>query len=317
MKVYVITLALLIIVLSGLAVLHRAMRNGAVKNGTSITNDKNSIWRIGRTVPGMIDLQKTKIDYINEDFNDIYFLDEKQILKYVPPPYSDERMDYFVRERGHNEDDIESATFWWHNGQLELRNMLVGYYPIDRTLERVLRDNLKMNNYQIENWNSIPNIPLVGDWIIRKGTSLEQQLADLSRCIKESVGSVITFEKKKVKREVLVTRSLHNLQPLSGQRYTISVYLNKISTKESHGGGTGTVYKFLHSLSNFLDIPIINEVGEYSDPVISWVYYIDNYYTFSHSLENRITRKILDNVSEQLPIEFTKEIREIDVWSVK
>ena len=312
MKVYVITLALLIIVLSGLAVLHRAIRNGAIKNGTSITNDKNSIWSIGRTVPGMIDLQKTKIDYINEDFNDIYFLDEKQILKYVPPPYSEERIDYFV-----NEDNIESATFWWHNGQLELRSMLVGYYPLDRTLKLVLRDNLHVNNYQIENCDNIPNIPLVGDWIIRKGTSLEQQLADLSRCIKESVGSVITFEKKKVKREVLVARSLHDLQPLSGQRHTISVYLNEISTEESNGGGTGTVYKFLHSLSSFLDIPIINEIGEYSDPVISWVYYIDNYYTFSHSLENRITRKILDNVSEQLPIEFTKEIREIDVWSVK
>ena len=194
---------------------------------------------------------------------------------------------------------------------------MVGYYPVDRTLERVLHDNLKMNNYQIENWNSIPNIPLVGDWIIRKGASLEQQLVDLSRCIKESVGSAITFEKKQVKREVLVARSLRDLQALSGQRYTISVYLNEISTKESHGGGTGTAYKFLHSLSRFLDIPIINEIRESSDPVISWVYYIDNHDTISHSLENRTTRKILDNVSEQLPIEFTKEIREIDVWSVK
>jgi hypothetical protein len=195
--------------------------------------------------------------------------------------------------------------------------MLVGYSPLDRTLKQVLRDNLKVNNYQIENCDSIPNIPLVGDWIIRKGTSLEQQLVDLSRCIKESVGSAITFEKKQVKRGVLVARSLHDLQSLSGKRYTISVYLNEISTKELNGGGTGTVYEFLHSLSSFLDIPIINEIGEYSDPVISWVYYIDDNNTLSHSLENRITRKILDNVSEQLPIVFTKEIREIDVWSVK
>lgn len=314
--IYIIALAILVAILTWLAVWNRATHKVVIESGTSKTKSENRDRSKARAVPGMI-LQKMKIDYINKNFNDIYFLDEKQVLKYVPPPYSIERTDYFVRECGHKrEENIESATFWWNNGQLELRSMMVGYSPLDRTLKQVLHYSLDVCNYQIENCDSIPNIPLVGDWIIRKGALLEQQLVDLSRCIKESVGSAITFEKKQVTKEVLVANSVHDFKAQSVKRYTVSVYLNEISTKESNGGGTGRISEFLHSLSRFLDIPIINEIEESSDPVISWVYYIDNNTTL-YSLRDRITRLILDNISGQLPIEFTGEIREIDIWSVK
>lgn len=219
---YIIALTIMATILSGLAVWKMAKCTTEADHGTSKTKTENRNWSKILVVPGILDLKKTKIEYINEDFEDIYFLDEKQVLKYVPPPYSDERMDYFVREHGYKRDDnIESATFWWNNGQLELRVIQVGQSPFDRTLREVLNQSLKVYNYQIENLDSIPRIPLVGDWIIRKGTTLEQQLADLSKCVKQSVGSTITFEKMQVKREVLVANSVHDSKLQSGRNSTV------------------------------------------------------------------------------------------------
>lgn len=315
---YVIALTILATVLSGFAVWKRATRDARTEYGTSKPKSENRYWSRTRAIPAMIDFQKTRIDYIDEDFDDIYFLDEKQVLKYVPPPYSDERMDYFVRECGHKrEDNIESATFWWDNGQLELRGVVVGQPPFDRTLREVLSQSLKVNNYQIENLDSIPKIPLVGDWIIRKGTTLEQQLAALSRCLKQSVGSAITFEKKQVKREVLVANSVHDLKLRSGRNSTVSVYSDSVSSERMAGGGAGTICKFLNALSKVLDIPVINEIGDANDLHISWTWYVSKHEITLDSLENPVIKKILANISSQVSIDFTEGSREIDVWFVK
>jgi len=272
----------------------------------------------GQVIPAMGDFQKTRIDYINKDFNDIYFLAEKQVVRYVPPPYSDERQDYLNRTHGFKlEYNIESATFWWHNGQLENGVVTVGYTPVDRTLKEVLLSNFKMNSYQIENSDSIPNIPLVGDWIIRKGTSLEQQLVGLSRCIKESVGSVITFEKKRVTREVLVVSSVHELRTQSGRERAVSVYSDSISDELICGGGAGAMSKFMNSLSGFLDVPIVNEVKDSNELVFSWIYYVGAQEIMVHSFQNPLIKKILANISTQVPIDFKMARQEVDVWSIK
>ncbi len=313
-----IVIVILIAVFIGMIILFNTISNISTNSDANVTDDKIHEQTGHVAIKPISGIERNKLNYIDEDFNDIYILEEKDILKYVPQPFSDERINYFVNEHGFSsKDNIESATFWWENDTLYLKSVQVGFTPTQRTLEQVLRRSIDIPFYKIDNWDSVPRIPLDGDWIIREGTTTDQQLDALTSCIQEHTNIPITFNKKQVTKEVLNAYGLNNKKPTSNKKYIVSVYINEISTRKSEGGGTGKTSEFLHSLSKFLNIPIISEIKESHDPIISWKYYLAKDEIPENTLNNPVIEKILFNISNQLPIEFKKETREINVWTIK
>jgi hypothetical protein len=301
---YIIAAAMLIIVLGGFTVLYRA-----------------TPWSISGAQKGVIAFKrKARLDYIDKDFDDIYFLDEEQLLKYVPPPYSKERMDYFVRERAfEHEDNIESATFWWDNGHLELRCMQVGFNPLHRTLEQVLINSLKIHNYQI-NSESIPKIPLDGDWIIRKGISTEQQLTALEDILAEEIGKNIRFEKRAVEREAIVVTGSFKYQRLAAAQDDrwILMFSGDFVDEDGGGGTADSVHDFIEAIGNRVNVPVIDQTEPSGQVKIPYLHYSSAYLSRIEDPNDKAEKliQLLDNISRQTNLQFKAETLPIEKWFV-
>jgi len=305
-----------------MAILYIAISNVSTKSNLNKTDDENSGWSKYFARKAFTGIERKEISYIDEDFNDIYFLKEKQILKYVPPPFSDERMDYFVREHGYKrEDNIESVTLWWDNGHLKLRCMQVGFNPVHRTLEQVLINSLRIHNYQIDNGGSIPKIPLDGDWIIRKGISTEQQLAALEDILAEEIGRNIRFEKRAVEQEAIVATGsfkYHRLPAAQDDRW-ILMFSGDFVDEDGGGGGTvDSVHEFLEAIGNCVNVPVIDQTESSGQVKIPYRHYNSAYLSYIEDPNEKAEKiiQLLDNISRQTNLQFKVETLPIEKWFV-
>jgi RNA polymerase sigma factor (sigma-70 family) len=258
-------------------------------------------------------------DAWQQRFDAVYKLKDGEVLRYIAPPFIDERAEYY-----HTEKILQSQAkaipkgpdlFVFkqaNNGQLQYTRCGFGFKQ--HSLQQILDDPLGFWRIEFEAPDELLNLNLPGDWTIREGVSREVLLAALEPILFKTTGRKIHFEKQTVERNVIVARGRAK-DPDSEPR--VQIYAEKSSVR---GGGTGSgnLRQLLGMVGEQLNTYIVNEAQvdpRYVD-LFDWTYYPDANYSKMGNRREELTDKVLKNLTTQMGLTFTHEQRPVNIWFV-
>ena len=252
-------------------------------------------------------------------FETAYQLKAGEVLRYIAPPFIDERLEYYRTEK-----TLQSQakaipagpdTFVFKqnkNGQLQQFECGFGFKQ--HSLEQILDDPLGFWRYEFEGPQNLLNLNLPGDWTIRDYANREALLAALEPIIFKSTRRKIHFEKRTVNRSVIVANGGAKI-PV--RQTKVQIYSEKQNVR---GGGTGSgnLQRLLGTVGEQLNTYIVDEAqtdSQYSN-LFEWAYYPDSNYLKMGNRREELTNKVLKNLSSQLGLTFTREQRSVEMWMI-
>lgn len=268
-----------------------------------------------------------------ERFDLVYRLEAGETLRWVRPPFIPERTKFFAPLRIRSDFSMsepvefdhvpESNLFLWNGREAK------DYWVNPTTLERLLKA-LGLTAKEIRGPFELLDLKLHGDWILRKESTTERRLKELSQILKKEFSQSISFSKQRIEEQVVVAHGQLNLQPIKHKEweaqalrhfpelpknYPVFVYTDsldgvrfRILYADTHLSG------LLQEVAELLHQPIVDET-ESSDIVVGWAIH--------HSVrreavldEPTIFDSLLENLAKQTSLEFTREKRASRVWVV-
>jgi hypothetical protein len=257
-----------------------------------------------------------------ERFDEIYRLDDGQILRRIAPPFIPERAEYYRHKHSHQASAISEPpdffTFHWDGA---LVNWGLGFTGGERPLDAVLRHNLSMGRDTFEGPEELLEIDVQGDWIVRKDSSVEQRLEALEKILEDETGREIRFVKRRVEREVIVAGGRYRFRGLPGKGRHGVVYMYSDIFDPDSGGGGGTaesVSEFLAALANRVGVPVIDRTESSGN----------NKIVYDHHRSSRLDRvtdeldrakkleMLLANLTKQTDLQFKISTEPVEIWFV-
>ncbi len=260
-------------------------------------------------------------------FDEVYHLDPGEAVRRVRPPYIPERNGFV--------EDIFKPTFDPHGAQNAAVDKLdtAAEMPVAMYLEfnsgtnRVERwtrsssdhawamDSLMVNLVGIEPANlelagPLAGIPLPGDWVIRRGATQQQRLDAMQRITAETPAA-FSAEKERLKRNVVVAHGHYSKDDFIDGIVRLSVYEDLNRTRESGEPGW-----FFRELGHMLNCPIVNEWDGSQGVHIEFNYFKIHTAGMNGDDDKNKRAEILKQLSEQMHIQLTEEIRDVDVWVI-
>ena len=251
--------------------------------------------------------------------NEVYFLEEGQVLKRIAPPFIPEREEYYRNEYSIRdiEEPPDSFTFQWDG---ELKNW--GYvFGTKKPLEYVLEHNLSLNRNSFEGPEELLKIDLPGDWIVRKDATEEQKLKALEVILAKEINRKIRFEKRTVERQAIVAIGNFQYRRLPEANDYRRIYMFSGDFDDYGSGDRGTadsVHEFLEVIGDHSGMPVIDQTESSAEVRIPY----RNYYSSAprwikdSAVKAEKIRQLLDNISLQTNLLFEVETRPIEKWFV-
>ena len=138
-----------------------------------------------------------------QKFNEVYRLDQGQILKRIAPPFIPERKEFYEQENPMQANAIPKPpaviTFHW-DGSLKIWSMTF-ISSKNNTLGGVLQRSLSINNDQYEGSKQVLDLLVPGDWIVRWPSSEEDRLKALEKILQKELGKNIHFVKRQTNQQ--------------------------------------------------------------------------------------------------------------------
>lgn len=268
---------------------------------------------------------KSKDTTWQEAFNQVYRLENDEIIKFVKAPYILERQNFCLKDFwGKNRFDpsVEFRfihyTFSW-NGQLQDSG---GYgwdaWPVVDVPALALQ--IEPYEYEMPNWIHPQRWYLPhGDWIYRSGASTEDKLKALEPIIAEELNRHVRFEKQIKPRDTIIVAGEFKFQPLpdAPEPNTIFLLASKDDFRDYEDEIAVTVGDFVTRLGEHMIMPIIDETDPsqvksicYKPTLIWWHGYGDQ---FSEQRKEEMDF-MLQSLSRQTGLQFTIEPRPTEVW---
>jgi hypothetical protein len=255
-------------------------------------------------------------------FNQVYYLEEGQVLKRIAPPFIPERETYYKTEHSQQASRIERPpdhfTFHWDG---ELKRWGLGFGPGKRPLKQVLNHNLNMNQNSYEGPDDLLEVDVPGDWIVRKDATEEQKLKALEAILAKEIGRTIRFVKRTVERKAIVATGnfkYYRLPEVQDDRW-IHMFSGNYTAEDAGGGGTAdSVHEFVEEIGDRVNMPVIDRTQPSGEMQIPY----RNHRSGSLSRiedpvekEKKVTQ-LLDNISRQTNLHFTIELQPVEKWFI-
>jgi uncharacterized protein (TIGR03435 family) len=255
-----------------------------------------------------------------EKFDQVYRLEEEEVLKRIPPPFIAERMDYYRSEHSSQAQAIprgpDYLCFHWTG---HLRNWGLGFVGGGGlTLEGVMDTVLKLENYEFEGPKALLTTKLKGDWIVNPDAEREKTLPALAAIFEAVTKRKLEFVREKVERDVVVASGDWTFDTNQG-RATISLHAYDEAGDEGGGGGSGTMDEFFVRLGSQMNVRVIDETSTKANSRFQWRTHRSSHISKiaeGPKREEQRTR-LLEVVSEQTGVKFEMEKREVEVWMVR
>lgn len=261
-----------------------------------------------------------------KQFNQVYRLENNEVLRRVAPPFIPGRERYYIEKRSRPGERIpeqpDFITFHW-DGELRIwgeTHSASGNQPLTSVLEHTLG----LTTSEFEGPVDLLELNMPGDWILRKDTSQEDKLHALENILKEDFGRHIRFIRRRVDREVIVARGQFHFNPLTGtyDDSRVHIYADILIDKGA-GGGRGNVSKFLRTVGSRLNVCVVDERREEGNEdddearVHYWAFHRDSHHE-EITDEDRMAKvnKVLANLARQTSLTFTIERRSVDIWFI-
>jgi hypothetical protein len=238
----------------------------------------------------------------------LYLLDDDEDIRFVPPPFSPQRLRQFPRIRGFRR-PIQPAEQYLCT--VKDGKVFVDYFSIQGNVDSafMLCTNLG-GSPDLEICDNIERWFADGDWIVKEEAPLERRMRALESILSSFTGRKLVVEKRQVKREVIVARGKWRLvsddEPKEGDYY----YDHTSGAFVTHGG-VGTLRDSFESLERELGRKFIDETDEPHPPEVRWIP------GGFPSGGNELSRKqFLARLEKQTSLRFLQPRRVIPVWIV-
>ena len=270
------------------------------------------------------DSRDDSISAWRKKFEEIYHLEDNQILKRIAPPFIPERRNYYVNEHSSQASAISTSPsifiFHW-NGKLKNWGLSFGRKP---DLNSILDSVLRLKSFEYDGPEELLDLPLPGDWIIRDEVSQETKLMALEQLITHELGRNIQFEKRTVERQVIVATGSFKFIPLSMAPNKDRVYMFSDKFEPNAGGGGGTaksVAEFLTAIGNRVEVPIVDETQSPEESEGMQIYFNHHRSAYLSEVKDKTEKaeklqKLLANITEQTELQFKIERQPVEVWFV-
>lgn len=251
-------------------------------------------------------------------FEAAYCLEQSRFLKRIPPSLV-VLWRKFLNQT--NSVDNYYTMFFWDE-----KLITSGRRPIFKegvSLKDVFERIIGLSKFDYNIADDVLRIQIPGDWIVRKGSSKEQQLKDFEQVVREYTDRRIRFQKHRIERDAIVARGKFHFKPLSGtyDDTRIHVFSDKLDPDERGGGSSASLLD--RFLTQRLAVTQLNQqvinLTEWSDDVV---------HSFGTHMSAHLGRLpqgaekdakiglLLKNLAQQTSLTFTRERRKIDVWYV-
>jgi beta-lactamase regulating signal transducer with metallopeptidase domain len=251
----------------------------------------------------------------------MYVLPDGEALRRLGPPFPLSR-NYLTRllspTSALTRRDTHYAVIEWKNGQLgELRTFYVGRAP---RLEQLIVALLKQAPADIDIPAQVLSVELAGDFLVRSDATRDELAAALSTIVSQELGQPIRLQFQELPREVYVARGTLTLDESKLERDSDRpvIAVNGGHYAGDHGEllGFGDLAGLLSDLSEYIDVPIVNETAA-AEREIAWSkrwYDLDSTPAAERFRLNPQT--VLDLVSRQTGITFERQTRTAKVLNL-
>jgi beta-lactamase regulating signal transducer with metallopeptidase domain len=264
--------------------------------------------------------QKEEIDPdLEKEFRELYRLDEGEVIKVIKPPYVLGRDQYLATMKHRGDGIINgywSFSFLW-NAEVQGRSATAG--PLDNiSLSYLLRIILRLPCYDYEILQDLPPLHFpTADWIIREGSSVEDQLKALEEIIQAETHRMIRFEKHTVERDTIVVTGRYDFTPLPdkdlNRLYVIARETNQLVDREA-----ASVAELLRDFGPEIGVPLEDRTEPGQAARISY----RSDYSLMKPLRGEPIDKdtdlpaMLDNLAKQTGLQFSVEKQPAEIWVV-
>ena len=255
-------------------------------------------------------------------FDEVYQLEEGEVLKRIAPPFIPERMDYYKAEHESQAELIpdgpDSVTFHW-DGKLKNWGMAFGS-GVSR-LNHVLSGVLRLKSYEYDGPKELLDIDLPGDWIIRDDAPQEAKLRALESLVERDLGRKIRFQKHSALQNVIVATGRFTFHPPVGTYESTSVHLYAEEADQNEGAGGGTadsIQKFLEMLGDRVGMPVIDRTEQDAQVTIPYRHHRSSSVGRIEDEKERTRqlRILLDRLTAQTELQFEIRQAPIESWSI-
>jgi hypothetical protein len=155
-----------------------------------------------------------------------------------------------------------------------------------------------------------------GDWIVRTGIPITEQLAALEAFLQAELHRTIRFEKRTIEREVIVVRGRYEstLHPSDDHPDYIPVtYDGRLRSKIQTAN---SLEEFLRSVETMIEIKIINEAEPTENTIIRFKMGPGTTMLGGRSHKSELLKALVENLNKTTSLQFTVERRPAEVWCV-
>ncbi len=268
-------------------------------------------------------------------FEQVYRLDDGQILKRLAPPFIPERKEFFVNERPGQAENLPEGpavmVFHWRDVNANLshteehRNFSLG-----NLVKYIMEISIPALGYaEVENYSGNPegseqllSMQLPGDWIVRNEAPPEAKARALEKLVADEFGRHINIQKRIVERDVIIATGQFKFSPVYSDE-EIVMFADEDESVRKKGetviSGTNTVAKFLQELAWLVSIPVIDRTATMEDTIINYRAYLG--WPSLHRVKNVSEKKdklrfFLDTLSPQTNLQFEIKREPVEVWVV-
>jgi thiol-disulfide isomerase/thioredoxin len=268
-----------------------------------------------------VTLETPEVHAWERRFNEVYRLEEGQILKRISPPFIAERMDYYRNEHEYQAEAIprgpDYMSFHWDG---TLRHWGMGFGR-PTSLAGVLGSVLRLKRFEYDGPEDLLKLELAGDWIVRDELPQEAKLRALEELVARELGRKITFEKRTAERQVIVASGRFKFHPPTETYESTSVHMYADETDPDEGAGGGTadsLADFLRRVGDRVNMPVIDRTEADQEMRIPYRHHRSSrvYREGSPQEQARKLRLLLDHLTEQTELRFEVETQPVEIWFV-
>jgi RNA polymerase sigma factor (sigma-70 family) len=249
-------------------------------------------------------------------FDATYKLKADEIVRYIPPPFIPERMDYYHETTiGQTKPIIQPPDFFILKQQTDGQFLATrGWGYEQHSLLQILTATFGFRRYEFEGKTELLDLNLPGDWTFKDGVSREDFLSALEPILLKAAGHKIHFEKRAIQHDTIIASGSLKMDLLMKET-KIQIYSENTNSRAKIQTNAN-VKQLLETVGEQLNFSVINE----ADPGLSASLYLQCYpdSKFSNMGERRLelTEKVLDNLAAQTGLSFDIGQREEVVWFV-
>ncbi len=199
-------------------------------------------------------------------FDEVYGLDESEILRHIPPPFVPQRMEFYRKENPSQAQAMpkgDGMIVHWRDGKPHLWSMT---YGPGYTIQDLLEYFQHQHGQNLEGDPALLSTVVPGDFSVREGWDQDQMRGALEQMLAEALRQDIRLTFREVDRPVVVlSGSWKGIKKVDAtqQDSTVEIYGKQLNThRELAGGGFGSLQDFGDGLGEWIGQSVVFEVKD-------------------------------------------------------